>query len=48
MLDFVSGEWVLKTEPWVFLIDQQGLVSAKFEAIVSYGELEEALAKISE
>jgi len=36
-------DWRLETEPWVFLVDKQGNIAAKFEAVVSYQELEAAL-----
>jgi hypothetical protein len=38
-----AREWNLRTEPWFFLIDKQGLISAKFEGPVSSQELEQAL-----
>ena len=41
-------EWGLPTEPYTFLIDAQGRVSAKFEAFASYPELEEALVPLLE
>lgn len=36
-------EWNLPSEPWIFLVDSQGLVAAKFEGIVTPSELSEAL-----
>ncbi len=42
-LPFVTDEWGLQTEPWVFLVDSQGIITAKFEAVVSFEELESAL-----
>lgn len=39
-------EWNLRTEPWFFLIDSQGLIAAKFEGPVSVQELEDALAAV--
>jgi hypothetical protein len=38
-----SEQWGLESEPWVFLVDSDGTVAAKFEAVVSYEELEQAL-----
>ena len=35
--------WNLETEPWVFIVDAQGKIAGKFEAVVSYDELEQAL-----
>lgn len=42
----VVEEWGLPSEPYTFLIDEQGLIAAKFEAYVSYAELEEALVPL--
>lgn len=39
----LENEWRLETEPWVFVVGKDGLVSAKFEAAVSRGEMEKAL-----
>jgi hypothetical protein len=39
-------EWGLQTEPWVFLVDRDGNVAAKFEAVVSQDEVEGALKRI--
>ena len=36
-------EWNLPSEPWIFLVDSQGLIAAKFEGIVTPDELAEAL-----
>jgi hypothetical protein len=41
-------EWALPTEPWTFIIDSEGKISAKFEAFTSYEELEEALIPVVE
>jgi hypothetical protein len=38
-------EWRLPTEPWVFLVDQRGIVRAKFEGAVSVDELEHAIGE---
>lgn len=40
-------EWGLQTEPWVFVVDAAGNVSARFEGTVGAAELERALAQIS-
>lgn len=42
----VMGEWGLTTEPWVFIVDRDGRVSAKFEGIMSLEEVEAALAVV--
>ncbi|HXH23401.1 MAG TPA: hypothetical protein VNN10_15385 [Dehalococcoidia bacterium] len=39
-------EWGLRSEPWFFLIDAQGLIAAKFEGPTSLAELEEAIRRL--
>jgi hypothetical protein len=39
------GEWNLPTEPWVFLVDGQGVIRGRFEGAVSVPELTEAVSK---
>ena len=34
--------WALPSEPWVFVVNAQGLITAKFEGAVTQGELEAA------
>ena len=36
-------EWRLDTEPWIFVVDEQGIIRAKFEGLVTVTELEAAL-----
>ena len=36
-------EWRLDTEPWIFVVDGQGIIRAKFEGLVTLTELEAAL-----
>ena len=36
-------EWGLPSEPWVFVVDEAGFVSARFEGLISVEELEAAL-----
>ena len=36
-------EWRLFTEPWIFIVDGQGIIRAKFEGLVTPRELEIAL-----
>lgn len=44
----VGPEWYnLPSEPWVFVIDGQGIISARFEGVMDAGELEAAIGKIS-
>ena len=39
-------EWSLPTEPWVFVVDTEGRVAARFEGLVSDGELEQAVLAV--
>lgn len=39
-------EWGLKTEPWLFVIDKDGRIAAKFEGIVSADEVEPVLHQL--
>ena len=39
-------EWGLPSEPWVFLVDADGNVAAKFEAVVTLDELRKALESL--
>lgn len=39
--------WRLRSEPWTFVIDRSGRVSARFEGALSAGELERAVAKVA-
>ena len=36
-------EWRLESEPWVFVVDGEGIIRAKFEGLVTVKELESAL-----
>ena len=36
-------EWNLQSEPWIFVVDAQGIIRAKFEGLTTRRELEEAL-----
>jgi hypothetical protein len=36
-------EWNLSTEPWTFLVDETGTIRARFEGLVTAGELEQAV-----
>jgi hypothetical protein len=42
----VTTEWNLTTEPWFFVIDKDGIISAKFEGPATLAELEDALTKV--
>jgi len=37
------AEWRLQSEPWIFVVDGQGIIRAKFEGLVTQQELEAAL-----
>ena len=41
------AEWGLPSEPWVFVVDAQGMVSAAFEGSASEGELMGAIAAVA-
>ena len=43
-LALAAAEWRLPSEPWVFVLDRQGRVAAKFEGIVTVEDVETALA----
>ncbi|MEE8386857.1 MAG: hypothetical protein V3S01_13160 [Dehalococcoidia bacterium] len=46
VIPFLEQDWGLLTEPWVFLVDRDGTIAAKFEAVVSQKELEDALRQV--
>jgi hypothetical protein len=39
-------EWRLESEPWIFVVDGEGIVREKFEGVVTVRELEEALQQV--
>ena len=39
-------EWNLPSEPWTFIVDEDGVLRAKFEGFATSEELEEALAAV--
>ena len=41
-------EWNLHTEPWIFVVDGQGIIRAKFEGLTTVRELEAALQQVLE
>ncbi len=43
----VIKEWNLRSEPWFFVIDANGRISAKFEGPTTMSELDEALQKVA-
>ena len=36
-------EWNLRTEPWIFVVDGQGMIRTKFEGLTTRRELEAAV-----
>lgn len=38
--------WRLQTEPWLFVIDREGTITARFEGVFSTGELARAVAAV--
>jgi len=40
-------EWKLLSEPYLFVLDRGGVITAKFEGPVSLAELDAALAKVT-
>jgi hypothetical protein len=41
------ADWKLPSEPWTYVIDRDGKVSARFEGAFSPGELQRAVAKVA-
>ncbi len=41
-------EWNFHTDPWTFVVDGSGIVVARFEAFVTFDEIEESLANVLE
>jgi hypothetical protein len=39
-------EWRLQSEPWIFVVDGQGIIRAKFEGLITERELETALQNV--
>jgi hypothetical protein len=39
-------EWRLQSEPWIFIVDGQGIIRARFEGLVTARELEMALHNV--
>ncbi len=40
-------EWGLRTEPWTFLVDAEGVIQARYEGGITFAELEPALAQLA-
>ena len=39
-------EWGLRTEPWTFLVDADGVIQARYEGGITFAELEPALVQL--
>ena len=42
----IVDEWRLQSEPWVFIVDADGNIAAKFDGLVTLDELTDALNKL--
>ena len=38
-------DWNLPSEPWVFLVDEDGIVRQRFEGLATYQEIKSALTQ---
>ena len=47
VLTDVAKEWRLTSEPWVFVVDEEGRVASRFEGFVGEDELVEALEAVA-
>jgi hypothetical protein len=43
-----AKDWGIETEPWMFVIDRQGMLAGKFEGIIAMDEVEDILAQALE
>lgn len=41
------SDWRLRTEPWTFLVDAQGVIQARYEGGITFAELEPALTQLA-
>ena len=41
------GEWKLRTEPWTFLVDAEGIIQARYEGGITFAEMEPALTQLA-
>ena len=41
-----TDEWGLLSEPWIFVVDRDGIVRGSFEGVVGQSELEDAIAEV--
>jgi hypothetical protein len=42
----IIDEWDLQSEPWVFIVDADGNIAAKFDGLVTYEEMADALEEV--
>jgi hypothetical protein len=40
-------QWRIRSQPWVFVVDRRGLITAKFEGPAAASELEQAVLRAS-
>ena len=45
-LAWVTAEWGVQSEPWIFLVDSQGFIADKFQVLAGYDELDAAIARL--
>ena len=45
-LNPIMDEWRLQTEPWVFIVDGDGNIAAKFVGLVTFEEMADALKEL--
>jgi hypothetical protein len=43
----VMQEWNLRTEPWTYLVDANGIIQARYEGGLTFAELEPALVQLA-
>lgn len=41
------SDWNLRTEPWTFLVDAEGVIQARYEGGITFAELEPALKQLA-
>ena len=41
------SDWKLRTEPWTFLVDAEGVIQARYEGGITFAELEPALEQLA-
>jgi hypothetical protein len=46
-LSTTAVQWRIRSQPWVFVVDRRGLITAKFEGPAAASELEQAVLRAS-